>query len=76
MSGVLGTSDSIDASVHHAHPDPVPGDVEGSSLAPLVGHRVVAAQGAGLCVVLKRQVPASNLDSQNREINAKKTLIS
>lgn len=57
----LGASDSIDAAVHHAHPDPVPGDVEGGSLAPLVSHGVVAAQGVGLCVGLKRQVSASNL---------------
>lgn len=62
MCGALGASDGIDAAVHHAHPDPVPGGVEGGSLAPLVGHWVVAAQGAGLGVVLKRQVSASDLN--------------
>ncbi len=61
MCGALRASDSVDAAVHHAHPDPVPGDVEEGSLAPLVGHRVVAAQGTGLCVLLQRQVPATNL---------------
>lgn len=53
MCGALGAANSIDAAVHYAHPDPVPGGVEGSSLAPLVGHRVIAAQGAGLRVGLK-----------------------
>lgn len=64
MRRTLGTSNGVDAAVHHAHPDSVPGDVEGGSLAPLVGHWVVAAQGARLCVVLKRQVPAPDLDSR------------
>lgn len=63
MRLALGATDSVDAAVHHANADPVPGDVEGRSLTPLVGHRVVAAQGAGLWVVLKGQVSASNLDS-------------
>lgn len=53
MCGALGAANSIDAAIHYAHPDPVPGDVEGGSLAPLVGHWVVAAQGAGLCIGLK-----------------------
>lgn len=46
MCGTLGTADSIDAAVHDRHPDPIPGGVEGGSLAPLVGHGVVAAQVA------------------------------
>lgn len=45
MRGALGTADSIDTAVHDRHPDPVPRGVEGGSLAPLVGHGVVAAQG-------------------------------
>lgn len=53
MCGALGAANSIDAAVHYGHPDPVPGGVEGGSLAPLVGHRVVATQGAGLRVGLK-----------------------
>lgn len=64
MCGTLGTADSIDAAVHDRHPDPIPGGVEGGSLAPLVGHGVVAAQVAWLCACLKRQVPASNLGLQ------------
>lgn len=61
MHGALGAPDSVDAAVHHAHPDPVPGGVEGCSLAPLVGHGVVAAQQAGFGVGLEGQIPASNL---------------
>lgn len=63
MRWTLGTSNGVDAAVHHTHADPVPGDVEGGSLAPLVGHWVIAAQGTGLCVVLKRQIPAPDLES-------------
>lgn len=74
--GALGASDGVDAAVHHAHADPVPGDVERGALAPLVGHGVVAAQGAGLGVVLKREVPASDLDSQKLGMRAKIALIS
>lgn len=62
MRGALRAADGVDAAVHHGHPDPVPGDVERGPLAPLVGHRVVAAQGTGLRVVLRRQVPPSDLD--------------
>lgn len=61
MQGALRAAHSVDAAVHHAHAHPVPGDVEGGPLAPLVGHGVVAAQGAGLRVGLKRQVSAANL---------------
>lgn len=67
VGGALGAAHSVDAAVHHGHSDPVPGSVERRSLAPLVGHGVVAAEGAGLRVGaaagLERQVPASNLDS-------------
>lgn len=49
----LGASDSVDAAIHNTHPDPVPGGVEGGSLAPLVGHGVVATQSIGLYVGLK-----------------------
>lgn len=69
MCGALGTSYSIDAAVHHAYPDSVPGDIERGPLAPLVGHGVVAAEGAGLSVVLKRQVPATNLHSQKEALS-------
>lgn len=65
--GALGAAHSVDAAVHHGHPDPVAGNVECRSLAPLVGHGVVAAEGAGLRVGaaagLERQVPATDLDS-------------
>lgn len=67
----LGAAYGVDAAVHHGHSDPVSGGVERRSLAPLVGHGVVAAEGAGLRVgaaaCLERQVPASNLDSPIRE---------
>lgn len=64
MCGALRAADSVDAAVHHAHPHPVPGGVEGRSLAPLVGHRVVAAQRVGFGVGLERQVPASHLENE------------
>lgn len=67
MRGALRAADGVDAAVHHGHPDPVPGDVERGPLAPLVGHRVVAAQGAGLRVVLKRQVPPSDLERKKKK---------
>lgn len=67
MGGALGAAHGVDAAVHHGHADPVAGNVERRSLAPLVGHGVVAAEGAGLRVGaaagLERQVPASDLDS-------------
>lgn len=69
VRGALGASDGVDAAVHHAHADPVPGGVEGGPLAPLVGHGVVAAQGAGLGVVLERQVPASDLCLRKKKKN-------
>lgn len=68
--GSLGAPDGVDAAVHHAHPHAVPGDVEGSSLTPLVGHGVVAAQSAGIHVALNRQVSSSHLN-----LNRKKQLI-
>lgn len=61
MQGALRPAHGVDAAVHHAHPDPVPGGVEGRSLAPLVGHRVVAVQRAGFGVGLQRQIPAPHL---------------
>lgn len=71
VGGALGAAYGVDAAVHHGHSDPVSGGVERRSLAPLVGHGVVAAEGAGLRVGaaagLERQVPASNLDSPNGE---------
>lgn len=67
VGGALGAAHGVDAAVHHGHADPVAGSVERRSLAPLVGHGVVAAEGAGLRVGaaagLERQVPASDLDS-------------
>lgn len=69
----LGASDGVDAAVHHRHADPVPGDVEEGSLAPLVGHGVVAAQSVGLGVVLERQVSASDLGHKGEERKKKKT---
>lgn len=66
MYGALGAPNSIDAAIHHPNSHPVPGNVEGSSLAPLVGHGVVAAQSAGLCVILKWQVLASNLGGKKK----------
>lgn len=66
MRGALGAADSVDAAVHHTHPDPVPRGVEGRSLAPLVGHGVVAAQCVGFGVGLERQVPASHLENNGR----------
>lgn len=67
VGGALGAAHGVDAAVHHGHSDPVSGSVERRPLAPLVGHGVVAAEGAGLRVGaaagLERQVPASNLDS-------------
>lgn len=74
VGGALGAAHGIDAAVDHAHPDPVAGSVEWRSLAPLVGHGVVAAEGAGLCVGaatgLQRQVPASDLHSPMGEGSA------
>lgn len=67
VRGALGAADGVDAAVHHAHPDPVPRGVEGGSLAPLVGHGVVAAQRVGLGVGLERQVPASHLQNEGTE---------
>lgn len=64
VRGALGAADGIDAAVHHAHPDPVPRGVEGRSLAPLVGHGVVAGQHVGFSVGLERQVPASHLENE------------
>lgn len=68
VRGALRAAHGVDAAVHHAHPDPVAGGVEGRPLAPLVGHGVVAAEGAGLRVGagagLERQVPAPDLDSR------------
>lgn len=67
VGGALGAAHSVDAAVHHCHPDPVAGNVERRSLAPLIGHGVVAAEGAGFRVGaaagLERQVPATDLDS-------------
>jgi len=74
MYGALGTPDSVDAAIHHGHPNPVPGDVEGGSLAPLVGHWVVTAQSTGFCVILKRQVPASNLGKKKEKKNMKQDI--
>lgn len=68
MRGALGAPDGVDAAVHHAHPHPVPGGVEGCALAPLVGHGVVAAQHAGFSVGLERQVPASHLKNKARRL--------
>lgn len=67
VGGALGAPHGVDAAVHHGHADPVAGNAERRSLAPLVGHGVVAAEGAGLRVGaaagLERQVPAADLDS-------------
>lgn len=66
MRGALGAANGVDAAVHHAHPDPVPRGVEGRSLAPLVGHGVVAGQCVGFGVGLERQVPAPHLEKEGR----------
>lgn len=67
MYGALGAPGGVDAAVHHAHPNPVPGDVEGGSLTPLVGDGIVAAQRAGVYVTLKRQIPSSHLVLNHRK---------
>ena len=56
----VGAANSIDVPVDDAHPDSVTGYAHGGTGRPLVGHGVVAVQGAGVGVAIRRVVAATH----------------
>ena len=56
----MGAANGIDMPVDDAHPNSVAGYAHGGAGRPLVGHGVVAVQGAGVGVTIRRVVAAAH----------------
>lgn len=56
----MGATNGIDVAIDDPNPDPIARHTHGGTGRPLVGHGVIAVQGIGVGVAVRRVVPAAH----------------